>query len=206
MPRYKRPYDLTVLILAHALLLPVWLLLWTLIPLLILLFDGRPVLYRQRRLGREGREFHIIKFRTMIRDAERHVGPVWAAVNDSRVTRLGRVLRTTRLDELPQVINVLRGEMSIVGPRPERPEFVQRFVQEMPGFELRMQVLPGIAGLAHVRGDSYTTPGNRLRYDMFYISRMNPWLDTVIISQSVWLVTRQCFGGVARAGRSRGPS
>ena len=142
MPRYKRPYDLTVLTLAHVLLLPAWVLLWTMIPLLILLFDGRPVLYRQLRLGKDGKEFHIIKFRTMIRDAERHVGPVRATVNDSRVTRLGRVLRMTRLDELPQVINILRGEMSIVGPRPERPELVRRFVGEIPGFERRMQVLP----------------------------------------------------------------
>ena len=127
MRGYQRPYDLTVLALAYVVFLPAWVLAWSVIPLLILLSDGRPVFYRQWRLGRNGRPFLIIKFRTMVRDAEERHGPVWAAVDDPRVTRVGRVLRATRMDEIPQTINILRGDMSVVGPRPERPELAREF-------------------------------------------------------------------------------
>ena len=158
MPRYQRAYDLTIILAAGLLLLPVWVALWVAIPLAIRLWDGGPVFYTQARLGRGGRPFRIIKFRTMVRDAEAGVGPVWATVNDPRVTRVGRLLRATELDELPQVVNVLRGEMSLVGPRPERPELAARFEAEIPGFGERLAVRPGIAGLAHVYGDSHTPP------------------------------------------------
>ena len=117
---YKRPFDLTIIVLAHILLFPLFVILWIGIPLVIWLGDRGTIYYVQERVGRSGRRFNVIKFRTMVRDAESRTGPVWAAEQDSRATRVGlpRFLRTFRLDELPQVINILRGEMSIVGPRP----------------------------------------------------------------------------------------
>ncbi len=208
MPRYQRAYDLTIILAAGLLLLPVWVALWVAIPLAIRLWDGGPVFYTQARLGRGGRPFRIIKFRTMVRDAEAGVGPVWAMVNDPRVTRVGRLLRATELDELPQVVNVLRGEMSLVGPRPERPELAARFEAEVPGFGERLAVRPGIAGLAHVYGDSHTPPRHRLRYDRLYLARMGPGLDTRIILLSLWVVTRRVLGlrrGSARRRRAGAP-
>ena len=206
MPRYKRPYDLIVLALVYLAFLPVWVLLWTMIPLAILLTDRGPVFYRQERLGRNGRVFRIIKFRTMVQNAEAQLGPVWADANDPRTTRLGRILRETRLDEIPQALNILRGEMSIVGPRPERPELARKFEQRIPGFGERLRVLPGIAGLAHVRGDSHTPPRHRLRYDNLYIERMNPWLDTQLILLSLWVVAQRYGGQGAPAKRIPNPS
>ena len=202
MPSYKQAYDVTVILAAGLLLPPVWVFLWVAIPLAIRLGDGGPVFYTQARLGRDRRPFRIIKFRTMARDAEVGVGPVWAAVNDPRVTRIGRLLRVTELDELPQVVNVLRGEMSLVGPRPERPELAARFEAEIPGFGERLAVPPGIAGLAHVYGDSHTPPRHRLRYDKLYLARMGPVLDTRIILQSLWVVARRLMGHRRRASRS----
>ena len=199
MPRYKRPYDLAVVALSGLLLLPLWLLLWLAIPLAIRLGDRGPVFYTQARLGRGGKPFRIIKFRTMAPDAEEGLGPVWARVDDPRVTGVGRVLRATRLDELPQVVNVVRGEMSLVGPRPERPELAARFEAELPGFGERLAALPGIAGLAHVYGDSFTAPRDRLRYDRLYLARMSPRLDTWIILRSLWVVA-----GRPRRGNGRG--
>ncbi len=121
----------------------------------------------------------------MIKDAERVTGPVWAADDDRRITRVGRMLRKSRLDELPQVINVWKGDMSLVGPRPERPELVKKFVQEIPQFNTRLLVRPGIAGLAQVRGEYSTPPRNKLRYDELYIRNMNPILDIKLLVQSV---------------------
>ena len=206
MPRYKRAYDLTIILAAGLLLLPVWVALWVAIPLAIRLWDGGPVFYTQARLGRGGRPFRIIKFRTMVRDAEAGVGPVWATVNDPRVTRVGRLLRATELDELPQVVNVLRGEMSLVGPRPERPELAARFEAEIPGFGERLAVRPGIAGLAHVYGDAHTPPRHRLRYDRLYLARMGPGLDTRIILLSLWVVGGRLLGRDRLAGTCGDPA
>ena len=147
---YKRPFDLTIIVLAHILLLPLFAVLWIGIPLAIWLGDRGPPFYLQERVGRSGKRFQVIKFRTMVSDAESETGPVWAAERDSRTTRVGRFLRAFRLDELPQVINILRGEMSVVGPRPERPELVERFSRDVPGFSERVRVRPGVAGLAQV--------------------------------------------------------
>lgn len=188
--RYKRPFDLTVLALLYMAFLPIWVLLWLLIPLAIYLFDRGPIFYVQERVGMNGRRFQIIKFRTMIRDAEQDSGPVWAVPNDQRITRLGSLLRHSRMDEIPQAINVLRGEMSLVGPRPERPELTEAFSKQVQGFESRLAVQPGIAGLAHVRGDSYTKPRNRLRYDNLYIQNMGPMLDLKLIVLSVFVSIR----------------
>jgi len=153
-PRYKRILDISILILAHALpvLFPIWALLWILIPLGIWLEDRGPVFYRQQRVGKNGRLFTVRKFRTMVPDAERHTGVVWSTDNDPRVTRVGRILRWTALDELPQILNIWNGQMSLVGPRAERPELHEQFVREIPGFERRLEVRPGLTGLAQVKG------------------------------------------------------
>lgn len=187
---YKRPFDLAVLLLAHLLLLPLWVLFWTLIPLVIKLSDGGPVFYTHARVGRHGQVFRIIKFRTMIVGAENATGPVWAAEEDQRVTKVGCLLRRTHLDEMPQVLNVLRGEMSLVGPRPERPELTEQFCRETPGFHRRLRVRPGIGGLAQVRGKYDTQPRHKLRYDNLYIANLSPGLDLKLLVQSVWVAFR----------------
>ena len=193
MPAYKRPYDIALVILFGLLLLPLWLPVCLLTALAIWLNDQGPILYTQERLGKNGRRFRILKFRTMIVDAESETGPVWATREDPRVTRVGRVLRPLQIDELPQIINVLRGEMSLVGPRPERPELTERFERDVPDFRRRLRVLPGMAGLAHVRGSYWTSPRKRLRYDSLYIRRMGPALDTKIILLALAFVIRRCL-------------
>ena len=192
-PAYKRPYDITVIVVFGLMLLPLWLPVCLLVALCIWLDDRGPLFYTQVRLGKAGVPFRIIKFRTMVRDAERETGPVWAERNDQRITRVGRLLRPLQIDELPQVINVLRGEMSLVGPRPERPELAGRFEKEVPNYASRLRVLPGLAGLAHVRGSYWTPPRHRLRYDNLYIGRMGPALDTEIILLAVVLVLKRCI-------------
>jgi lipopolysaccharide/colanic/teichoic acid biosynthesis glycosyltransferase len=122
----------------------------------------------------------------MIVDAEQTTGPIWAPAHDRRITSVGRVLRRLRLDEMPQVINVFRGEMSLVGPRPERPELVEVFCRDLPEFEQRLRVRPGIAGLAQVMGKYATPPRHKLRYDNLYIRSMSPWLDLRLLVLSAW--------------------
>lgn len=184
--RYKRPFDLAVVVSALTLLAPLWLLLLTAIPLLIRLEDGGPVFYRQTRLGRDGRRFRLLKFRTMVVDAETETGPVWAGPRDPRITRVGGVLRRLRFDELPQLLSVLRGEMSLVGPRPERPELAERFERDLPGFSRRLRVRPGIVGLAQAAGGYHASPRRKLRYDDLYIRAMSPWLDLKLMVWCVW--------------------
>lgn len=193
MPTYKRPYDIAIITLCALLLIPLWLPLCLLAALAIWLNDRGPVFYTQERLGKDGRPFHIIKFRTMVQDAESKTGPVWAEQNDPRITRIGKLLRPTHLDDLPQVINVLRGEMSLVGPRPERPELTELFEKNMPGFKRRLAVLPGMAGLALVRGSYWTPPRQKLRYDILYIKRMGPLLDTKVILMAIVSMPRRCL-------------
>lgn len=185
---YKRPFDLAVIILAHLLLFPLWIVLWIVVPLAIWLGDRGPVFYTQERVGRRGRLFNVIKFRTMIVDAEAQTGPIWAAEDDPRITKVGGVLRRVRLDEMPQVINIVRGEMSLVGPRPERQVLFEQFNRQISGFSQRIRVRPGVAGLAQVRGDALTNPRCKLRYDNLYIEKMSPWLDCKLLVLSVWLV------------------
>ncbi len=187
---YKRPFDLAILAAAHILLLPVWVVLWTAVPLTIWLGDRGHVLYAQTRLGKDGRPFKMLKFRTMVVEAEAGAGAVWARRQDTRQTRVGKFLRRYRIDETPQVINMLRGEMSIVGPRPERPELHAEFERSTPGFGRRLRVRPGLGGLAQVRGRYSTRPRDKLRYDCLYIERMNPLLDLKLLAASVWVTMR----------------
>jgi sugar transferase (PEP-CTERM system associated) len=147
--------------------------------------DGAgPIFYRQERVGRGGRLFHIYKFRTMRVDAERDCGPQWAAVRDPRVTRVGSFLRRTRIDELPQILNVLKGEMSLVGPRPERPHFVTTLGAQIPFYAERHAVRPGITGWAQVSypyGASTEDARAKLSYDLYYIKNFSFMFDLLIL-------------------------
>jgi exopolysaccharide biosynthesis polyprenyl glycosylphosphotransferase len=153
--------------------------------LLVRLEDGGPVLYSQERVGEGLRPFCLYKFRTMAPDAESSTGPVLASAEDGRVTRVGRWLRRYRVDELPQLWNVLRGEMSLVGPRPERPFFVERFLAEIPGYAERFKVKPGVTGLAQVRGTYGTSAQNKLRYDLAYVYNQSVGLDLAVLADTV---------------------
>ena len=195
--RYKRPFDLALVALALVPLLPLWLVLVVAIALAIRLESRGSVLYSQPRLGRGGQVFRILKFRTMVEDAEKRTGPVWAAWRDARTTAVGRVLRRLHLDELPQVVNVVRGEMSLVGPRPERPELAERIERKVPGFSKRLQVRPGIAGLAQAQALYGMSPRRKLHYDMCYIARMSPWLDLKLGTACVCKALRQAWRGDA---------
>jgi sugar transferase (PEP-CTERM system associated) len=147
-----------------------------------------PVLYSQRRVGKDGRNFTIHKFRSMRVDAEAKTGAVWASADDPRVTTLGRILRRTRLDELPQLWNVLRGDMSFVGPRPERPEFVAELTTQIPYYGQRHAVRPGLTGWAQIRhgyGASMEDAQQKLQYDLFYIKHLSLPFDIFIVLETV---------------------
>ena len=195
---WKRPFDLAILTAAHVALSPLWLALWTVIPLAIWLYDRGPVFYTQTRLGKGGRRFRVYKFRSMVPDAERETGAVWSGKDDPRITPIGRILRSRALDELPQVINMWKGDMSLVGPRAERPELADAFERGYPGFAKRLAVRPGLTGLAQVRGRYATNPRDKLRYDMVYIKRMSPLLDVKLLIASVWITIAARWQGDAR--------
>lgn len=149
---------------------------------LIKLSSRGPVLYSQYRVGLHGRIFRIYKFRSMRQNAEAQTGPIWATANDPRCTRLGGFLRRTSIDELPQLLNVLKGEMSIVGPRPERPYFVRQFSKQYRDFEGRLLVPPGVTGWAQVHGwRGNTSLAARLEHDLYYVRKWSLWLDLYIL-------------------------
>ena len=179
-PLIKRAVDVilaTVGLVFFTLLLPV-------IAMAMKLDSPGPVFFRQRRVGKSGRLFWVVKLRSMIPDAERDTGPRWASEGDPRVTRVGRLLRKTRLDEMPQLYNVLRGEMSIIGPRPERPEFVEELSRTIPFYRTRHVVKPGITGWAQVRyhyGSSEEDALIKLQYDLYYIRHRSIALDVLIM-------------------------
>jgi len=156
-----------------------------LISVLIQLTSSGNVLYKQQRVGKDGKIFTLYKFRTMVQDAERMLGPVLAKQNDPRVTKIGRFLRTTRIDELPQLLNVLCGQISLVGPRPERPHFV-KLHKALQG--MRLAVKPGLTGLAQIRSYYDLHPKHKLRYDFLYIQRRSLWLNIYILLQTIPVV------------------
>ena len=171
--------------------------------LLIKIFDPGPILYSQIRTGRNEKEFKVYKFRTMRVDAEKLSGPVLATEHDPRITKLGAFMRATRLDELPQIWNVLVGDMSLVGPRPERPFFVEQFKKDIPEYVYRHNVKPGITGLAQVYGKYNTTPYDKLVYDLMYIQNCNILQDLAIMVQTVRvLVTKSSTEGVGTNAKS----
>jgi sugar transferase (PEP-CTERM system associated) len=158
---------------------------------LIALESGFPILYRQERVGQGGRLFDVVKFRSMRRDAEIDGKPRWAVSNDDRVTGTGRIIRKLRIDELPQLINVLRGDMSLVGPRPERPYFVDQLAREIPYYAVRHSVKPGVTGWAQVRyrySASFEDSVQKLQYDLYYVKNHTLFLDIVILFETVGVV------------------
>lgn len=182
----KRLIDITVSMLLLVLASPIMLL--TVLGIFLESHGRAPILYRQVRVGKDGVHFPMLKFRTMIVDAEQDGTPVWAKTNDPRVTRIGRILRKFRIDELPQLINVIRGEMSVVGPRPERPAFVERLATEIPYYRLRHLVKPGITGWAQIAypyGASVEDALEKLQYDLYYIKNYSILYDFYILLQTV---------------------
>jgi len=180
---FKRAMDMLLSALGLVLVGPVMLL----IAAAVKLSSPGPVFYRQERCGLNGKSFQMLKFRSMRADAETQTGAVWATKDDPRRTRLGTFLRETSLDELPQLINVLKGDMSLVGPRPERPVFIQKFSKTVPNYMARHCVKAGITGWAQVHGwRGNTSLRKRLQYDLYYITHWNPWLDMHILWMTVW--------------------
>jgi len=180
----KRAVDLVVATVSLIALLPLYLL----IGVAVWLESGSPVLFIQERAGLRGRPFRMFKFRSMVANAEQETGPVWAATNDARVTRVGALLRRTHLDELPQFWNVLRGEMSVVGPRPERPVFLAALGSEIPDFSDRCNVKPGITGLAQIQigyTQSARAAQRKFRYDQHYIRNYCLLLDLKIMVSTI---------------------
>ncbi len=178
----KRLLDVALALALLVILAP----LFAVVALAILLTSGRPIFYLQQRVGQGGRLFHMIKFRSMRCDAERETGPIWASDHDARCTRIGDWLRHANIDELPQLINVLRGEMSLVGPRPERPIFVEEFQKTIPDYDLRHAVPGGMTGWAQVHGwRGRTSLRKRIQYDLDYIHRWSIGLDLRILLMTV---------------------
>ena len=189
----KRTLDIIVALAALIILSPVMLI----TAIIVKLDSPGPVIYSQIRVGRFGKEFKVHKFRSMRQDAEAKTGPVLAGENDPRITKFGRFMRATRLDELPQLINVLKGEMSIVGPRPERPFFVEQFIKEKPEYAYRHNVKPGITGLAQIAGKYNTTAYDKLVYDLIYIQNVSVINDLTIMLQTLKvLITKESTEGV----------
>jgi Undecaprenyl-phosphate glucose phosphotransferase len=179
----KRAMDIALSSLALVVVSPVM----ALVAGLIRVTSPGPIFYRQERCGLNGKTFWMLKFRTMCVDAEAQTGPVWARKDDPRRTKWGAFLRRTSLDELPQLINVLKGDMSLVGPRPERPIFIKQFSKTIPNYMARHCVKSGITGWAQVHGwRGNTSLRKRIQYDLYYITHWNPWLDLHILWMTVW--------------------
>lgn len=185
--KLKRLLDVTVSIIILIISLPVSLL----AAIAIKLDSEGPIFFTQERMGMNGKIFKMIKFRSMKKDAEKHTGPVWSQKNDPRVTRVGKIIRKLRIDEIPQFINVLKGDMSVVGPRPERPYFVEKLSQEIPYYKRRLKVRPGITGWAQVKhkyDESIEDVKVKLRYDLFYIENMSIRMDLKILFRTIFVV------------------
>ncbi|GAB4466252.1 MAG: TIGR03013 family PEP-CTERM/XrtA system glycosyltransferase [Burkholderiaceae bacterium] len=183
----KRTFDIVASTLLLILASPVMLL----ATLAIYLESGRPIIYRQERVGRGGRTFMCLKFRSMRTDAEKDGVARWATAGDARITRVGRIMRKTRIDELPQLINVLRGDMSLVGPRPERPCFVNKLKEQIRFYDVRHSVKPGLTGWAQVRysyGASVEDASKKLEYDLYYVKNHSLFLDFLILVETVRVV------------------
>ena len=182
---YKRIFDFFVLLIIHLVLFPIWMILWISIPIAIWIEDKGPIFYIQTRLGKDGKQFSLYKFRSMIPDAESNTGAVWASQNDERITKTGKFLRDRALDELPQVINLWKGDLSLVGPRPERPEIMEEILTEFPEYMERLTVKPGLTGPAQVYGRYATAPKDKFEFDKEYIENMSLFLDIKLLVISV---------------------
>ncbi len=180
---FKRLIDLVFSFLALVVLVIPMLM----IALVVLINSEGPALYKQERVGLNGKRFILYKFRSMRMDAESN-GAQWAVDDDPRVTKVGRFMRMTRLDELPQLFNILKGDMSFVGPRPERPVFYDKFAEYIDGFDERLKVVPGLTGLAQISGGYYLKPEEKVAYDIEYIETRSLWLDIKLIFRTVAVV------------------
>jgi sugar transferase (PEP-CTERM system associated) len=186
----QRSLDILVSVLGLVLASP----LMPIVALLIRLDSPGPILYRQERVGKNGQLFKILKFRSMGADAEQDATPQWAELKDPRVTRIGRILRLARIDELPQLLNVFKGEMSLVGPRPERPAFVSAFARQIPFYEVRHSLRPGITGWAQINykyAASLEDTKRKLEYDLFYVKNHSVFLDLAIMLQTLRIILWQ---------------
>lgn len=189
----KRLFDIVFSFIAIIVLSP----LMIIIAIAIKVSSEGPVLFKQERVTQNNKLYNVYKFRTMIKDAEKLTGPVLATEKDSRITAIGLFLRATRLDEIPQFFNVFLGDMSIVGPRPEREFFIEQFKKELPEFEYRVAVKAGITGLAQVMGKYTTTPEDKLRYDLLYIRNYSFGLDLQLLLQTVRIaLTKESSSGI----------
>ncbi|PKM47907.1 MAG: sugar transferase [Firmicutes bacterium HGW-Firmicutes-8] len=177
----KRLLDVVIGALAFIITLPVM----SVVAVMVKLDSPGPAIYKQERVTRGGRAFTLYKFRTMVQDAEVETGPVFALEEDQRATRVGRILRLSRLDELPQLINVIKGDMSLVGPRPERPFFVEQYSKEINGYDNRHRMKPGITGIAQIAGKYNTGPREKLVFDLLYAKRNNILVDLQILLHTV---------------------
>ena len=184
----KRAFDLTLASFGFVFFLPVW----TLISVAIYLEDGRPILFIQKRVGKGGKKFTAYKFRTIYKRFDDQVASGVAVHSDDRmVMRVGRILRKTAMNELPQLLNILKGDMSFVGPRPEPPEFIAAYEKQVPNLgQIRYQIRPGLTGIAQVFGPHNMDPRNKLRYDLLYMRKRSFWLDIKLIGMSVWNTVR----------------
>ncbi len=182
--RFKRSIEMLAILLSLPITLPITLL----AALYVRIFAGSPVLFFQERVGRESQPFRMVKFRTMYPDAEEGMGAVLSKHGDPRIIPACRWLRSTRVDELPQFWNVIRGEMSIVGPRPERPELTAQFEQLIPGYSRRHEIPPGITGLAQIHGRYHTDPEYKLGHDLQYLVNWSPVLDLQILFRTMWVI------------------
>jgi exopolysaccharide biosynthesis polyprenyl glycosylphosphotransferase len=195
---FKRLLDIIAAIILLTLFSPIIILLFIAIPLL----SKGPALYKQERLGKNKQQFQILKFRSMIHNAEKTSGPVLATDKDPRITGIGRFIRATRLDELPQLFNVLIGHMSLVGPRPERLFFVRQFEETIPHYRYRMSIKPGVTGLAQVMGKYSTSVEDKLRFDMMYLHSYSFMLDLKILFRTIKVVLqREQASGVRNDGK-----
>ncbi len=187
--RIKRIMDVAVAIFVLAGFLP----LWIFVAIFIKLDSRGPILFSQQRVGKDGKNFKIYKFRSMVQDAERKTGPVWAGERDSRVTFIGRIIRKLRIDEIPQFYNVLMNDMSLVGPRPERPFFVDKLKRKIPLYTRRLRMKPGITGWAQIKAGydiTFDTVRKKLEYDLFYIENVSLRMDLKILLNTIYVMLR----------------
>lgn len=183
----KRLSDIIISLIGILLTSPILIL----ISIIIKLSDGGNIFFKQERVTLNEKVFEVLKFRTMVMNAEKLTGPVLAEDNDPRITKLGRFMRSTRIDELPQLFNILKGDMSIVGPRPERPYFVEKFKEEISNYKYRNIVKAGLTGLAQIRGKYTTTPEDKVRFDMIYIKNYSILFDIMIIFQTLKIIFKK---------------
>ena len=191
MPAWEKSMKRLVDIVVSTIVLTIFSPIWLLLGLIIKIDSKGSILYRQERVGRDEQIFEIFKYRSMSAEAESNTGPVWAAEDDPRITRFGHFLRMSRLDEVPQFINVLKGNMSLIGPRPERPFFVKKLKKEVPLYSKRMRIRPGITGWAQIKhkyDESLDDVKRKLRYDLFYIENMSLRMDLKIILSTIKVI------------------